>query len=342
MKLRRLFWILPAVLFPASCGGDDGLAQAGLAQALEGMPTPDAVVAQTFVGQEVNAPLFGMVSSTTIDPNQPTVRFESQGDNRHVVVNMSSLLASLPNVPQNIVLELWVTDGRIVIDSRSFDAITEMNPAADFGPMNPGLAFINSRESGVSAESLVQAIAGAPLPNFSEISDTLPLIFSNLERQGGTNTSFTGIANFAEYQSVMGQNIEDYARSSAAGMALNLNTDVDALVDIYVDFFRGIETNVTITFNTSGELSSIYAATDMSGLYAHIIQPKHAAALKLSSDDLSSFLEVYSEDLANAVFVVESSTEFEFPSSADFSPPPETSEDRTNAWVEFLISNGLL
>lgn len=328
------------VVAVAGCGGGAGRVSDAdaVGAALGKTAGSSGIELRTWTAQTLSSAALGVDTSTVIDPDRPVVVARIGPDVRHVRADFGPLYEPLIGATLDFGMELWATPERVVVDTTSFQALLDVNPAADLGPMDPAVAFVDIAAAGVDGPQVLAAIAGSPLPELSELAATLPGALTDVVQVGDDPVSFRGESTLAAFQEAMGGDIEVAARSVAAGVALNVGVDVDDLTKIYVDFYRVVPIEVFVELDADGFVHAISTSNDLSGVWTHMFNETNARVLGMSASDA----RLARAEFEDTVWVMETRMEFEPDDDLVVPPAPPTDLDRTTEWLDFLIESGLL
>ena len=93
----------------------------------------------------------------------------------------------------------------------------------------------------------------------------------------------TGKALWSDLMEAQGGDVEEAARSAAAGIALNLAVDATVLADIFADLYRSSSADVTLVFAPDGARSEFRLRDDLT-------LPHPPAAEEDRTDEWMAFL----------------------------------------------------
>lgn len=334
--------VLTLGLIATACGGSDSTEQvnagAAVSAAFDQTAEATSYVLTQSNAQTLRAEPLGIDVDTEIDPERPTVVGEFDGTNSHVVLDMGPVFGPLLGGDLDIVMEFWTSADRLVIDTQDFEQIRQVNPGAALGPMEPGVAFVDLSSAGADDEAFVAAVAGSGLPDLEQLARDLPAALEDVEQVSTDPIIYRGTLSQAEMVEAMGGDIEDVARSIAAGLALNMAVDVDDLTAFYVDFYRTVPTDVTIELDTDGRVSTITSSADLSNVYAAMFADDSALDLGLSATELAQGRDAFE----GTIWTIETRVTFELAEDLVVEAAPATDDDRTEEWRQFLVQSGLL
>jgi hypothetical protein len=290
------------------------------------------------VAQSISSSALGIDTVEELDADEPILVAEITPDDRHIEMDISGLIGPLAGDVGPIALELWVGEDRIVVDSRGFEALLEQSPGAELGPLAPGLAFVDLEQVGAERESFLTAIAGSGAPDLATLATRLPGALADVEQVSDDLPTFTGSTTYADHAAAMGTDIEVVARSAAAGVALNLDVDVDALADFYVDYYAATSIDVTIVLDADGLVRSVETHADLSDLYTQVFEHADDLELGFSDRELHEALDAF----ADTTWTIDTRVTFEADDDLEVEPAPDATDDRTEEWRDFLVAAGLV
>ena len=161
-------------------------------------------------GQTLSSSALGVDNETEIDEDHPTVVAEVAGTSSHMRVDLLWLLGPLADGELDSAgFEMSGDPDRLVVDSRGYAGIKELNPDADLGPFEPGVSFVDLDVLRVDSPDLIAALVGQGLPDLTEMAKRLPQVLHDVEQNG---TTYTGTAPYTDLMAAMGQDIEQIAR----------------------------------------------------------------------------------------------------------------------------------
>lgn len=112
----------------------------------------------------------------------------------------------------------------------------------------------------------------------------LPDALDELEQTSSSSpVTLTGKALWSDLMEAQGGDVEEAARSAAAGIALNLAVDATVLADIYADLYRSSSADVTLVFAPDGARSEFRLRDDLT-------LPHPPAAEEDRTDEWMAFL----------------------------------------------------
>lgn len=344
--MRRRAWMFAFLLVVgmSACGGDDdetGDADGGQQVAAVGLEdaflaTADASgyrITQS-VGQTMSSPALGMDTDLPLDEENPTIVGEVTPDASHLRVDLSAALGPvLGDDAPPIGFEIWSGPDRMVLDTRDYAALAELNPGAALGPFEPGVSFVDLDALGDERPDLLAVLVGQGLADPGELADRLPEALEGVEQRG---SSFTGTASYADLLEAMGSDPDVIARSAAAGVALNLAIDPDALTDFYIEYYAATDVDITVDVDMDGTVRSLGYDVDLSGLFPAIVDHGEELGVDIPAEQLDEAREA----LAETVWTLETIIRFEVVDDLQMARAPATTDDRTSEWLAFFRDGG--
>ena len=331
-----------AGLVATGCGGGDGATTAstigGLSTALADTAEASTYRVSFYSGSTYELPAVGFKSVTAIDDQGPTFVGEVNPERQYFILDLAPLLQILlVNIDDSndLKLEMWVDDERAVIDTSSFQQSADANPEIDFGPFAPGVFSIDLTSLDSNSPELLTALVGSSAPDLSEMAMSLSAAFWKIEQVSTSPTTYAGTANYTDLLAALGIDAGVVARFNAAGLALNQPLRVDALAEVFADSFENIDAEVAIELDERGLLRVFTSRADMSVFFSNMFDVEGVL-----SEMNEQERQVAEEAFKGAVFVLEARVVYETDASLEVPPPPETSEDRTEQWHQFLIDAG--
>lgn len=334
--------VAAVALLASGCGGGSdessvttiGVLSAALADTAEA----STYRVSLFMGSTVALPAVGLESETDIDEQGPTMVGEVSIEREHFVMDLAAMLEGLLGDISDfsdLRLEMWLDDERMVMDTGSYQQLADADPEFDLGPIAPGVFSIDFGAIGADSPELLAALVGSSTPDLSELAVSLPTALNEIEQTSTTPQIFVGTATYANLLAAQGADVADTARSQAASLALNEAVSVDALTDFYVDFFENLDAEVVIELDERGLLRVFSTRVDMSDLFSEMLDTEGLVP-ETSEQERREAREAFKD----AVLVLEVRTVYETDIDLEVSPPPDTTEDRTEQWRQFLIDAG--
>lgn len=334
--------LVVVVLVAAGCGGGEdktnvttiGVLSAALADTAEA----STYRVSLFVGSTFALPAMGFESETGIDGQGPTMVGEISTEREHLVMDIGTMLEGLLGDIGDLGdlrLETWVDGEWIVMDTSSYQRLADANPEVDLGPIAPGVFSIDLAAIGAESPELLRALVGSSTPDLNELAVSLPTALREIEQTSTSPQIFVGTAIYADLLAAQGVDVIDSARSQAAGQALAQPISVDALTDFYVDFFENLDAEVVIELDERGLLRVFTTRADMSDIFSKMLD-----AEGLLPETSEQGRREATEMFKDAVLVLETRSVYEADINLEVPLPPETTEDRTEQWRQFLIDAG--
>lgn len=345
MRPRAWMFAVVLVVGASACGGEDDeagdadggqqVAAAALEDAL--LVTADASgyrIAQS-TGQTMSSPALGMDTDLPLDEENPMIVGEVTAEASHLRMDLSpTLRPMLGDDAPPVGLEIWSGPDRMVLDTRDYAAIGDLNPGADLGPFEPGVSFVDLVALRDEGPDLVAALVGQGVADPGELADRLPEALEGVEQSG---RSFSGTASYADLLEAMGSDPEIVSRSAAAGIALNLSIDPDDLTDFYLEYYAATDVDVAVDVDANGTVRSLHYDVDLSSLFPAIVDQGEELGLDIPAEQLDEARKA----LAETVWTLESVIRFEVVDDLQIAAAPATTDDRTQEWLAFLRDGGL-
>ena len=317
-----------ALLFVAACSsgsGDSDVATVDFEAAIADTANVTSYRLTQSTGQTADVAALGLSESTDPDPSQPSVVGLVTPERSYLEIDFGTLF-SLPG-SLDATLRMWVDPSRLVIDTTELATIFA---GTDAGPMTPGVGFVDLARVETDAAELVGAIAGSGLPGLGELATTLPAALVEVtESEPGV---FSGRISHADFITAMGGDVETLSRSLAAGIALNLDIDVDALTNVYVETYSSGLADMTVVVQ-DGIVREISETFDVTTVFDAMIADETLVPTATERAQIE-------DTFGDAVWTVETVITFEPQPDLVVDPAPATDDDRTDAWVEFLRNAG--
>lgn len=342
--MRHKIWITIvaiASLLAAGCSNEPAAVQTvaeAFAAAFDEAGEATTYRIRQFNGQDLSSSALGIDARTEIDLDTPTIISDVSPETGHTVLDLLALLgpAAAPGLT-DITLEIWTSSDRVVIDSTAYQALLDLNPGADLGPFSPGISYVDLTALEADGLDVVEAVAGSGPVDLAAMAELLPAALDSIERDPDNPDIFRGTTSYAEFLPATGGDIEQTARSAAAGVALNLAVDAVTLGDIYLEFYE--QTPVEVEVETAdGLVQTISTQTDLSDVYTFVFSEENAARIGIDPNEAASGRDAF----ADTSWILETRIEFEPDEDLEIEPAPETDDDRTDLWRTFLESSGLI
>ena len=344
--MRRMAgtFALLLVVGMSACGGDgdeagvgDGgqqVAAVGLENAFLATAGASGYRITQSMGQTISSPALGMDIDLPLDEEHPTVVGEVTPDASHVRVDLSAVLGPmLGDDAPPVGFEIWSGPDRMVLDTREYAVITDLNPDADLGPFEPGVSFVDLEAVRVGRPDLLAAITGQGLADPEELAHRLPEALDGVEQ---TERSFTGTASYADLLEALGSDPDVIVRSVAAGAALNLDVEPDVLTRFYLEYFAATDADITVDVATDGTVGSLHYGVDLSGLFPAVVDHGDELGLEIPTDQVDEARDAFAE----TVWTLETVIHFEVMDDLRMAQAPATTDDRTAEWLAFLRDGG--
>ena len=290
-------------------------------------------------GLKMSVPEVGIEVESDLNDQLPLFVSEISEDRQHVVMNMGALLGPLVGGDPDSEMEMWRDDERVVIDTRKL--LGPLSPPDDeefnalLGPMRPGVASIDLAVIGADLADILTVTVGSPGPDLSELALKLPAALRTIEQTSENPPVFEGTAAYSDLLEAQGIDLADTARGAAAGVALGNQVELEALTELYIDFYDTLEADVVIELDDRGLLHAFWTRVDLSGIFSLMFDNEDLFPGMTEQERRES-----EESLKGAVMVVAFRAVYEADIDLEVPFPPETTEDRTEEWREFLINAG--
>lgn len=285
--------------------------------------------------QTLSSSALGIDQSTEIDPDNPDVIGEVTPERSHLSIDLGRALGPMAGDIGSLVLEMWLDEERLVIDSTQYASLLEQNPQAQLGPLEPGISYVDLAAVQADSPELVAAITGNGLAAPSAMAERLPAALDDV-RQVDDRT-ITGTASFDVVLEALGGDVEQLAAGAAGGVALNLGVDPKGLARFYADFYRQLPADVTIELDESGSVRAVSSEVDLSGVYDAVFENAEQIGIQLTDDEARQAREAF----ADTEWTMTSRVAFEEVEGLEVEAAPPTEDDRTEVWLEFLRASGL-
>ena len=341
MRIRRALVVLLMVLAACGDGGDESTVDStepavsvDLATAFEKVSSREGYRVRQSNAQTLSSTALSVDTKTEIDLDSPDVVAAVRGDRSHVVMDLSRVLGPMAAGAEGVTLEMWTGPERIVVDSRGYQKLLDANPAAQLGPLAPGVAFIDVAALEADRPDLIAAIVGNGVADPKVLAERLPQALD--EQQQVEENTVAGTAPYSAVLEAFGADVEDLARGVAAGVALNLGVDPAALTRFYVDFYERTPTEVTVRTSSDGAVERISTKTDLSDVFDAMFRSGNELGLQLSDAERRQAQEQF----ADTVWELEVVAVFEPVADLVVPEPPATTDDRTAQWIELFEGAG--
>lgn len=337
---KRLFVLLAACLMLAGCGKDAAdtvitTGDGGLGASLARTAEVTTYRMSSWTAQTIELPFLGVSSIAEIEDQEPTIVAEISPDRQHHVIDLSGFLGVLGGGAFDIKLEVWSDEERVVIDSRDYQVLMDLASDIQPGPLAPGVFFVDLRELGADSSEVLNALADPPALALGELAENLHSALAEAEQISSDPPTYAGTTTFSELPEAQGQDIAATARGAAAGLASMLPVDIDMLSEFYVEYYNSAEVEVVIELDEGGLLHVLSTRADMSNLYDELLEFEPWSA-ELQESERREALEWVDD----AVQILETRTVFEADPDLDVPLPPDTTDDRTDLWKDFLSGAG--
>ena len=328
-----------ASLLVAGCSGgaDDAnvVTTDAVAAALAGTVEAPVYRVTTTASMTFDFPALGTNSVGASEGVEPTLVVTVSPDRVHYVANIG--LPQEVQIPgdDSIELQVWSDGERLVMDLRDFERLLGAASGVDFGPVAPGVFFIDGASIGADDPELLEVLVGISTPPLSELARDLPAALDTIEQTSENPRTYVGSTTGASLAQARGADIEAAARSAAAGLSVLLSVSVDEMTELVVEAFEASEVEVLIEIDDQGLLRVLSTREDLSGLFGMLLDAEGLFAEMTDQERQEARAE-----LAGAEFTVETHSGYETAPDLEVPLPPEATEDRTAQWRDFLITAG--
>jgi hypothetical protein len=335
-RVKSIAFALSAgVLLLGACSAEEKSVSEKLVSAFDDSASSTSYRVTQATGQRVVLAAAGVNNVTKLDPDKPNLVGEITPGGQHITMDLTSLMGLSDQGLDYVGFEMWTSPERIVIDSTGYQALADAAPQADLGPFSPGISFVDLGAIGAGNPDVVKGISGG-LADLKVIAKNLPAAMTDVQQTSSAPVIFSGKTNYADFTSAIGGNLENTAKSAAAGVAANLDIDPELLADIYIKTYRSTIIDVTVELDDQGRVRVITSKGDLSGIYTAAFGKDNA--LDLPKDQLAEAAEAFT----GAVLELETRLTFEPDDKLVLKPMPTDPEDRTDQWRAFLVTAGII
>lgn len=274
--------------------------------------------------------------STGLDEQSPAFVCEVTPEREHCRFDISRFLESMLGFTfadwVDLGFEVWFDQDQIVMDTSAFQQLADVDPEVDLGPLAPGVFFIDLSTLEAGSSELMDAVAGSSTPDLREMAARLPAALITIEQTSTDPPTFVGTTTSARLDEALGWNTEDEARSGAAELGMATSADLDELAELLLDFYETNSVEVVIELDERGLLSVLWTDEDLSGIWRIFAE----------SEDLGAELSEEERQLFKSIeFRMATRVAYEPDTGIEVPLPPQTAEDRTEEWREFLAEPSL-
>ncbi|MCP4959283.1 MAG: hypothetical protein GY925_08465 [Actinomycetia bacterium] len=300
---------------------------------------PSRYSVRSWTGQTTSASPMGAATIVPIDLDRPSLVIETTPDARHIAVDLTPSLAPMIGDSGDVGFEMWFWPGGAVVDSRGYQMILDLNPSAELGPFAPGVSSVDYDSiDGIDPEAFAAFVVGPTPPSLEVLAASLVESLTDLEVDPGHPNRLLGKMSYVELLSAMGNDPEVTTRGAAAGVALNLDVDVEVLVAFYLDFYEFVDVAVQVEVDEQGRLRTMRTVVDLGGIWAVIFGEDDPLDLSVPASQLESLRD----DFGDSVWIIENRVEYTIDPDLVVSDPPTPEVDRTQEWIDLLRASGLI
>ena len=335
---RTLATAVAVALLATGCGrgtGDTGVTTIGLLSAALA-ETAEASSYRESASFGAVWKIGGDEISTELDETNPVIVSETSAERGHYRIYMGRLYESLFGFSlddwDDLSLEMWTDDERLVFDTSTLQLLVDANPDVDLGPMAPGVFFVDLNAIEADSPEFINAIAGSSTPDLSEMAKSLPAALTSIEQTSTDPSTFVGTTTSARLSEALGV---DDAHSVAANLDTAFSGDIEELAELLVHIFETNTVEVVIELDERGLLSVLWTDQDLSGIFRALAESEDFGA-ELSEEERQEALEVFE----SIEYRMATRVAYESDADIEVSLSPLTAEDRTEEWREFLAEGG--
>ncbi|MEZ5247532.1 MAG: hypothetical protein R2707_20755 [Acidimicrobiales bacterium] len=341
-QIRRFSVLLVLALALVGCGDGGSRTETSavetLGAALTGAAEASSYRIEVSTAQTISSSALGIETSTALDRERPGSVSEVTPDGFHGIVDLVSLLGPVAEgVGGPLEIEMWGSADRFVFDTTSYERLQALNPLGELGPYRPGVFSVDAGALGAMGNEEVVGALGGGTFDLASLAETLPAALRDVSADEERPGTYVGTASIAAVNTALGTDVEDMARATSAGMALNLDVDPEALAAVYVDFYESQDVEVVVTVE-AGLLSTLEYEMDIAPLYEFLFADDRASALFGATP---SEARAAREAVADTVWTQSLFTRFVADPDLVLPVAPEPTEDRTEEMVEFFEASGL-
>ncbi len=343
---RPLAVVVAVALVASGCGGGDDDSSVTTIGLLSAALSDTAEASSYRVSMSVGTQwkVLGEEITTGIDEQSPVFVCEANSEREHCTFNMSKLLESIfgfsfwPDDLDDIGIETWFYQERIVVDTSAFQSLVDDHPDLDMGPLAPGVFFINLAAFEADSSELMEAVSGSSTPDLRKMAESLPAALTVIEQTSTDPPVFVGTTTSARLIDALGGDVEADALCDAAELGTPSLTDSDELDELIAQFYETNPAEVVIELDERGLLSVLWTKEDNSG-FLRILAEYRSLDTELSEQERQEVQEAI-ELFESAEIIVATRVAYESDADLEVPLPPPTAEDRTEEWREFFPECG--
>jgi hypothetical protein len=333
LRAALVFTTLASTAIFTACGANTVLdASQTLREAFEQAGTSDAYRVTGYSGQTIQVDGLGLDVDQPLDTTTPFIVTEVDGDGEtRTALHVDQLLPTEVPGFEDLTLELWQDEARIVGDTTAYSAITDLDPTADLGPFRPGVWSVDLDAVGAESDDLVELLAGNSALDPAALGASFLDQISKIEVDENDPTRYTASTTYGNVVRANGQSVDSIARTLAAGIAPQLGADPQRLAALVVDVYENAPAELEVVI-VDGVLQSLEMRSDLAGLWSAMATTPEAFGLELTAEEKAEFTALF----AGASQTVTLRSEFTSDDSIDVAMPADGGEDRTAEFITFL------
>lgn len=316
-----------------ACGANTVLdASQTLSDAFEQAGTTDSYRVTAYSGQTIQVDGLGLDVDQPLDTTTPSIVTEVDADGEiRTAVNVGQLLPTDTPGFEDLSIELWQDDSRVVGDTTAYSAITDLDPTAELGPFRPGIWSVDLGAVGAESQDLVELLAGNSALDPTALGASFLDQISEIEVDENDPTRYTATTTYGNVVRANGQSVDAIAASVAASLAGNLGADPKQLATLLAGVYDGAPAELEVVI-VDGALRSLEMRADLTGLWSSMAAMPDSFGLELSAAEKTEFAELF----AGASQTVTQRSEFATDDSIDVVMPADGGEDRTTEFIAYL------
>ncbi len=334
---RAITGVAVAMMFASACGASGSgvesvSASQTLAAAIDRASQTAAYRVTSYSGQRQLVGALGIDIDSPIDPTRPTAILEvDAAGESYTVIDLEPILP--PGTPGADALgaELWQNAARVVADTSSYQAIVDLNPAADLGVFRPGFWSADLAAIDADASDVVTALGGGGGLDPRQLGESFLAAITGIDIDPTDPNRYNATTTYGALVRATGQDVDVLARTASDGISAALGTDPDALAVVYAEVYEEAPTELAIEI-VDGQLRTLEAVIDLSAIWPALSDAIDELGLVVTDADRTAIAGA----AVNAVYQLEVRSEFVFDDSIDIVIPDGPTEDRTKELGEYL------